>query len=215
MIDFEIFDDGIKSISDFGKDDLMPHFVYCGYHYYFGRVEKLEEMILAKMRKYGIQSSILTMLVMGRRYLVTQEKVKKVYKGELKNEEMWKDNYGSINDDLERFLTNLQNKNEIENEKVSSFFLPKLTNKELKLVQDGNEEHLETYEDFNLHGENPDVDVKEMSESDSKSKYANVSCRRLSIPLTTLETIESEEETRDELQHDQIPMSNKRRKIIS
>ena len=109
MIDFEIFDDGIKSISDFGKDDLMPHFVYCGYHYYFGRVEKLEEMILAKMRKYGIQSSILTMLYMVRQGLITKEKVKKAYKGELKNDEDWEDYEGSINDDLEKFFINLQN----------------------------------------------------------------------------------------------------------
>ena len=41
------------------------------------REEKLKEVILTEMRKYGIQSSILTMLKMYRRNLVTKEKVKK------------------------------------------------------------------------------------------------------------------------------------------
>jgi len=37
MIDFDIFDAGIKSISDFGDDDLMPYFIYCGdYYFLFG-----------------------------------------------------------------------------------------------------------------------------------------------------------------------------------
>ena len=55
--DLDTFDAGFKSISDFGKDDLMPHFIYCG-DYYFReeeQVEQLSEIILTKMRKYGIQ----------------------------------------------------------------------------------------------------------------------------------------------------------------
>ena len=61
--DLDIIDAGVKCISDFGNDDLMPHFIYCGIHYHLGkeRIEKLEEMILTKMRKYEIRSSILTM----------------------------------------------------------------------------------------------------------------------------------------------------------
>jgi len=78
MIDRDIFDAGVKSISDFGDDDLMPHFIYCGDYYFDGeeRREKLKGIILIKMRKYGIQSSILTMLEMWRRNLVTKETVK-------------------------------------------------------------------------------------------------------------------------------------------
>ena len=76
MIDLEIFDAGVKSISDFGKDDLMPHFIYCRRHYFYNE-EKFKEIILTKMRKYGIQSSILTMLDVYRINLITKEKVKK------------------------------------------------------------------------------------------------------------------------------------------
>ena len=75
---------------------------------------------------------------------------------------------GSVNDDLERFLINLQNKKEVKYEFVESFFTPKLTNEELKLVKEGNKEHLKTYW-HHFCGRNPDVNVKKMKKSDSKS----------------------------------------------
>ena len=68
---------------------------------------------------------------MKRLNLVTKEKVKKAAEEKLKNEKDWKYLEGSINDDLE-----------LEAEHVFSFFTPKLTIEELKLVQEGNEEHL-------------------------------------------------------------------------
>ena len=197
MIDLDMFDAGVKSISDFGDDDLMPHFIYCGFHYFsWEQIKKLKEIILTKMRKYGIQSSILTMLRMWRYNLVTKEKVKKAYKGELKNDEDWKDYEGSINDDLERFLINLQNPKEVKKELVNSFFTPKLTNEELKFVQERNQEHLRTYAvhyiDIDYIDRNPDVDVEEMKKSDSKSKYVHGICVRFTIALT-LETIQTED----------------------
>ena len=164
----------------------MPHFIYCG-EWILQREEKLKEVILTEMRKYGIQSSILTMLKMYRRNLVTKEKVKKAYKGELKNDEDWIDYEGSINDDLERFFINLQNQKEVKYENVVSFFTPKLTYEETKLVQEGNEDHLKSYLDH-LRGLNPDVDVEEMKKSDSKSKYVHGRCLRRTIPLTLDET---------------------------
>ena len=194
MIDLEIFDSGVKSISDFRKDDLMPHFIYCGEHYFLTeRRVKLHEIILTKMRKYGIQSSILTMLSMVRRNLVTKETVKKAAEGKLKNDKSWEDYEGSINDDLENFFLNLQNKNEIKQEGVLSFFTPKLTNEELRLVQEGNVEHLKTYF-LHFDGLNPDVDVEEMNKSDSKSKYVHGHCARWTFPLTLEST---EEKTKD------------------
>ena len=193
--DLDIFDAGVKSIFDFGQEDLMPHFIYCGDYYFFNeRIEKLREMLLAKMRKYGIQSSILTMLCMARWNLVTKEKAKKAAEGKLKNDEEWKDYEGSINDDLERFFTNLQNQEE-EYEYVLSFFTPKLTNEELKLVQVGNKEHLKTYLDY-YFGVNPDVNVEEMKKSDSKSKYVNGRCERVTLPLN-LETTANDDELED------------------
>ena len=93
-------------------------------------------------------------------------------------------------------MINLQNQKEVKEEEVWSFFTPKLTNEELKLVQEGNEEHLETYVKY-YDGKNPDVDIEEMKKSDSKSKYVHGRCHRLTIPLT-LETTENEDEIQDE-----------------
>ena len=98
-------------------------------------VEKLKEIILTKMRKYGIQSSLLTMFWIQRLNLVTKEKIKKAAEGKLKNDEEWENYDGSINDDLESFLINLQNQKEVKYESVESFFTPKLTNEELKLIK--------------------------------------------------------------------------------
>ena len=65
--ELDVIDAGVKFISDFGIDDLMAHFMYCGLHFHNKeRGDKLKEIILTKLRKYGIQSSILTMLQMVR-----------------------------------------------------------------------------------------------------------------------------------------------------
>ena len=195
--DVDILDAGVKSVFDFGKDELMPHFVYCGNYYLLEekRMLKLREIILTKMRKYGVQSSILTMMWMIRWNLVTKEKVKKAAEGKLKNDQDWEYKEGSINDDLERFFTNLRNQKGVKIENAFSFFTPKLTNEELKLVQERNEKHLKTYLDY-FDGKNPDVDVEEMKKSDSKSKYVGGGCWRVTIPLT-FETITNEDDVLD------------------
>ena len=136
------------------------------------------------------------MLYMNRWKLVTKEKVKKAAEGKLRNDPDWLYYKESINDDLERFLINLQNQKEVKSENVRSFFTPKLTNEELKLVKEGNKEHLKTYSQYDFRGENPDVDVEEMKKSDSKSKYVHGYCLRWTIPLT-LETTENEDEVSD------------------
>ena len=172
---------------DFGKNDMMPHFIYCrGDDYYFNieQFKFFEETILIKMQKYGIQSSIFTTLTMNRLNLITKEKSKEAAQGKLENNlgEFFK---GSINDDLDSFVKNLQNSGEIDNENVYSFFTPKLTKEELKLVEQKNKEHMKTYW-FNEHA---DVDVEEMQKSDSKDKYVYSQCRR----VTTYLTLESEQ----------------------
>ena len=70
----------------FGNDELMPHFIYCGNYYQTERVENFKEIILEEMKKIGIQSSMLTMLYMGRDELITKEKAKEVWDGKLENE---------------------------------------------------------------------------------------------------------------------------------
>ena len=163
---------------DSGAKDMMPHFIYC--YYYFFAFEKLKEIILGKMQKYGIQASILTMLYMQRSRLITKEKSKQAAEGKLKNDPEWGDYDGSINDDLDSFINNLQNSNEVKEEEVDSFFLPKLTKEELKLVEEKNEEHMMSYGwDFDA-----DVNIEEMKKSDSTDKYVHSWCRRKTFHLT-------------------------------
>ena len=184
MNDLEVFDTGVKSVTEYGNNDLVAHFIYCGYHYFasLNRYDRLKEIFLTNMRQYGIQSGILTMLYTSRWYLITKEKVKKAYEGKLINDEDWDNQEQSIHDDLETFFENLQSQKEIKDELVESFFLPKLTENELELVAEKNESHLCTYGDH-YFGQNPDVDVVEMKKSDSKSKYVHGVCMRRTIKL--------------------------------
>ena len=176
----------------------MPHFIYCGSHYLWDKESRnrLREILMTKMRKYGIQYAILTMLFMWRWKLITKEKVKQAYEGKLKNEEDWEDYEQSIGDDLETFFTNLQSQKEIKNESVRSFFLPKLTEDELKLVEQRNEHHLTTYS-RHYFGRNPDVHPEEMKRSDSRSKYVHGRCWRRTIHLA-LESNKNQSEERNE-----------------
>ena len=177
---------------DFGQNDMMPHFIYCnGEH--FGRREfkKLKEIILNKMREYGIPSSILTMLSMQRMTLITKEKSKQAAEGKLKYDPYWEDYKGSINDDLDSFVKNLQRSDEIDNEEVRSFFNQKLTREELKLVERKNKEHMRTY----LSNFEADVDVEEMKKSDSKDKYLQTRCVRITEYLS----LESEQTSSEDM----------------
>ena len=97
------------------------------------------------MREYGIESLILTMLGTWRRKLITAEKMKHAYKGKLKNEKDWKKYQISVYDDLENFFCNLKDGGIVNNEMVRSFFMPKLTEKEMDLVQKKDKTHLKTW----------------------------------------------------------------------
>ena len=182
--DLEVFDAGIKSVSECEKDGLVPHFIYCGLDYFrnIESTKRLQEIFLTKMRKYGIPSSIFTMMHMWRWKLVTKEKVKQAYEGKLKNDTEWNNHELSIHDDVETFFTNLEAQKEIQNEWVPSFFLPKLTEDELKLVEERNELHFCTYSSH-YNGQNPDVNPEEMKKSDSRSKYVYGRCIRYTLHL--------------------------------
>ena len=168
-------------MSDITKGDLMPHFIYC-YGKYGPDFERSKILIQTKMRKYGIQSAILTMLFMFRRNLVTKEKAKALADGKLKKYPEQSPRYnGSINDDLESYFHKCLNQQKIKNERVRSYFFPKLTEAELKLVEEKNEDHMRTYLTDLFDA---DVDAEEMELSDSTDKYVHSECHRKTINLT-------------------------------
>ena len=182
--DANIIDIGFKSILDFGKEELVPHFIYAGdYYLYAAARSRLEKIFLTKMEHFKVPFAIITELRMWRNNLVTKETVKKAYQGKLKNDPDWNSFEGSIHDDLETFFNNLQDRKKIKDEIVGSFFTPKLTKEELKLVEKRNEQHLSSYSDH-FYGRNPDVDAEEMKKSDSSSKYVYGQCLRWTTLLT-------------------------------
>ena len=177
--DNDVIDAAFKSILDHGKHDLMPHFIYSGQYYSGPRIQRLRGILLTKMKSYGIQSAVFTRVFMSRLNLVTKETVKKAYKGAMQNDKNWKYYQGSINDDLETFIINMQDQKSIKEEMAGSFFTPKLTEEEMKLVEVRNEEHLRTYSAHSVFQLNPDVDVDEMKRSNSRSKFVHARCIRM------------------------------------
>ena len=82
----------------------------------------------------------------------------------------------SVNDDLESFLTNLRNGEKVT-EAAYTFLLPKLTEEELKQVEDKNPEHFMSYLSYN-DGDDPDVAKEQMEKSKSRSKFVRGFCMR-------------------------------------
>ena len=76
-----------------------------------------------------------------------------------------KDEKDSVNDDLESLFETIRLGKDPD-EKVETYFLPKLTEEELKLVERRDTSYLKT-----LWSPNPDVDETEMMLSESDSKY--------------------------------------------
>ena len=72
----------------------------------------------------------------------------------------------SVNDDLESLFQNIRLGKEPDEKWVYTYFLPKLTEEELELVERRDTSYLQTFS-----GRNPDVDETEMMLSESDSKY--------------------------------------------
>ena len=112
---------------------------------------------------------MVTRIHLERFILITKEKMESYCKGEKKRKD-------SVNDDLESLFENIRFGKEPD-EEVHTYFLPKLTEEELKLVERRDTSYLQTFLISQLG--NPDVDETEMMLSESDSKYVDgCSCRR-------------------------------------
>ena len=182
--------------SDIKNESSLPHFIYCSnWHYVFEK--DFEKLFLKKMKKYGIHTSVLTILLMQRNYLITKEKQKLAYDGKLKNKREWRYYAGSVNEDLESFITKIQNNEELTNEEVQSFFLPMLTNKELKLVEDKDQNHLASYYYHEMKWDH-DVNADEMKKSNSKDKCLHCYCWRRTTSLNLESYLNSSDDENSE-----------------
>ena len=181
----------------------MPHFIYCGIDStQVPKLEELEDILLAKMKINGIESSMITTLHMERLSVVTKETNIQAYEGKLNDgyHVGWDDYTESVNDDLETFFYKClnqeddQEKGDEDEDEVWSFFLPKLTEKEFKLLKNRDQEYLKTFY-FYRPEEYEDQLIEDLALieiSDSKEKYSHGQCYRRTAFLT-LDLIQKKE----------------------
>ena len=101
---------------------------------------------------------MITTIDMRRQNMITKEIMEKICQGKDKHRKI------SVNDDLESFLEDLRSGKE-QDEIVSTYFLPKLTGKELELVERNDRSYLGT---FQLPDPRVKKAEKRLSESDSR-----------------------------------------------
>ena len=140
---------------------LKMHFVHAG-DYYWEHEDTFRSLILEGMKRYKIKSVMMTSVDMWRQNMITKEKMEKTYQGKEDTHRK-----KSVNDDLESFLEDLRCGKEPD-ETVSTYFLPKLTEEELELVERKDRSFLRTFE-----LRDPRVKKAEsmLSESDSRFVY--------------------------------------------
>ena len=144
---------------------MVTHFVYAGYNYYLdlstldGSSGELICPIREKMKEYKIKKVMVTSIFMQREQLITKEEMESYCTGK-KSVKL------SVNDDLECLFEDIQLGNEPDN-KVWTYFLPKLTEDELNLVNRKDKHFMNTF----LTGLLADVPKVEMKASESSSKF--------------------------------------------
>ena len=206
--DSDIINAGFKYFSEFDEgDDLIPHLVICTNYPIYYDYEKtyFKEIFMLKMREYGVRSAISTNLYLKREDLITKEEVKQKYRdaheAELKKDKealIWR----SLNDDLEYFYASLQNPESKPKAEISSSFLTqKLTEEELRLVDEENQDYLNKFRCYskryrwNANGPlsrrfNDDIEKMKTS-SDSESKFSYHYCNRWTSALhVTLKSVQ-------------------------
>ena len=146
------------------------------------------------MREYGVRSAILTILNLRRYRLTTKEKVKQKYRdaheAELKGDKQ-APILRSLNDDLEYFYDSLQNpERKPKVEECAGFLTKKLTEEELRLVDQKNQDFLNTFSFYTqLDGRSNDGylfnnDIEQIKKSsDPESKFSYSSCHRWTFAL--------------------------------
>ena len=173
QFDEEMIDSALLKISESEARELNTHFVYAGSYYnlHSKNFERYPIQILKGMEKYKIKSIMVTMMEMVRWNLITKEGMENYCK--------WKTPHtDSVNDDLEILFEDLQLGKEPVDRSIT-YFLPKLTNSEMKLVEREDPSYFEKFFD----GVFADVSEAEMKLSESKSKFIRGHCYRRTFTI--------------------------------
>ena len=114
----------IKSAAVNKIQGCKSHFIFAGMASYY---ITLRPAIIKGMKKYNINSTMVSILSSERKYLATKEEVEDHCKGKYEDK-------NSIHDDFDSFFERLC-LGEEPNEKVRTYFFPKLSEKETKLCE--------------------------------------------------------------------------------
>ena len=147
----------MKKFVESKTNEIKTHLIFIS-DYSNVHEDELKSFMQKTVKKYEIDSVMVTTIQIWRHHLITKERMENYCKGkELQKE--------SVNDDFESLIQNLRLGKQPDNWR-STYFLPKLTTKELKLVQSKDLNYLDTF-----LKRDPDVDEAEMKLSESKSKF--------------------------------------------
>ena len=86
----------------------------------------------------------------------------------------------SVNEDFESLFERIRLGKQPEFEEVRTYFVPKLTEDELELVERKDPNYLGTFS-WTIQNYNPDVDRTEMKLSESDSKFVQGFCSRITL----------------------------------
>ena len=143
-------------------------------------------MVIKAMKKNEIEFLILTVLHNWREHIITKKEMKKYYDGKMEidrglriGQNRYKE---STLDDMESFIANILI-GDVKEEDKYTFFLPKLSEEEIRLIEDQDIEYLNSFACYIKHLKNPDVKYDEslsleMLEKESKTKFLRGGSRR-------------------------------------
>ena len=164
----------MRKLAENKSEDLTLHFVYAGNNFW-GDGGRLLSFIRAGMKKHNIKEVMMTKLRMERRNLITKENMKSFCEGKKLRKE-------SVNEDLESLFEKIRLGKQPEFEDVQTYFLPRLTEEELELVEQKDPNYLGTFV-WTTQNHNPDVDKTSMKLSESDSKFVQGFCWRLTFKV--------------------------------
>ena len=154
----------MRRLAENKSEDLKLQFVYAG-DSFWGDNDKLLSFMFTGMKKHNLKEVMMTILKMERINLITKETMEgfcEFLRKKLRNE--------SVNEDLESLFERIRLGTQPESEQVRTYFLPKLTEEELELVEQKDPNYLGTFA-WTIQNFNPDVDRTEMKLSESDSKF--------------------------------------------
>ena len=180
VFDNKMIDSAIKKSAEYTTKRLNTHLVFAGSSWF----DNFETEIAYAIKVHKISGIMVTKLEYVRQHLITKEVMEEICKDEYFNGSHFTNK--SVNDDLDSFYKNIKFRRFRKactnrygySYFVQSYLLPKLTEKELKLVELKDKDYMKTFANELKQNENPDVDEAEMKLSESKSKFVQIECSR-------------------------------------